>query len=173
MLSQLWALGVFGNAGRDFRHPGYNPYVGSSGSLYSVAISPSIIRRIFGNPVVVLPLGAGLVVVLLSVVSGFGADPLVVNERFLIFLVCIPFVVGICMRMGQRFWNSAGHGLLAWLGSTVLAAILSLVVFAYVAPADPAAYSNYNYSHFDRDAYVTANPLRRVVAGGAALPYTV
>ncbi len=138
-----------------------------------MVISPSIIRRLFGNPVVVLPLGAGLVVVLLSVVSGFGADPLVFNQRFLIFLISMPFVVGICVGMGKRFWNPSGYGFLAWLGSTVLAAILSLVAFAYTAPADPAAFSDYNYSHFDRDAYVTANSLRRVVAGGEALPYTV
>ena len=134
---------------------------------------PSIVGRIFRNPIVVLPLGAALVVVLLSAVSGFGVDPLVINERFLIFLICMPFLFGICVGMGKRFWNPAGRGWLAWSGSTVLAAILSWVVFAYVAPGDPAAYAAYNYPHFDRDAYVTANPLRRVVAGGEALPYTV
>jgi hypothetical protein len=138
-----------------------------------VATSPSTIRNILGNPVVVLPLGAAIIVVLLSAVSGIGADPLVFNERFLIFLMCIPFVVGIALGAGKRFWNPARHGLLAWLGSTVLAFILSCVVFAYVAPADPAAYSDYNYLHFDRDAYVNANPRRRVVAGAEALPHTV
>jgi len=138
-----------------------------------VATRPNIVGRIFGNPIVVLPLGAALVVVLLSVVSGFGPDPQVINERFLIFLMCVPFLVAICMGIGKRFWNRAGGLFLTWLGSTVLAITLSMVAFAYTAPADPAAYAVYNYLHFDSDAYATANPLRKVVAGDAALPHTI
>ena len=63
--------------------------------------------------------------------------------------------------------------MLAWLGSTVLAIILSCTVFAYTVPVTPEAYAVYNYLHFDRDAYATANQHRKVVAGGAAPPHTV
>ena len=50
----------------------------------------------------------------------------------------------------------------------MLALVVASFAFAVVGPADAAVYAEYNYLHFNSDAYVTADQ-RRVAAGGPAL----
>ena len=89
----------------------------------------------------------------------------------------IPVIVALCLVAGGRFWNpvsnrNIGWWLWSWLGSTLLAMVFAAAAFAVVGPSDTAAYADYNYLHFDRDAYATADQ-RRVTAGGPALDQTL
>jgi len=138
---------------------------------------PAIVRNIARSPFVIFPLGAAVIVVLLSAWFAINDDTLAVNQGFLGLLVAIPVIVALCLVAGGRFWNPAstrniGRWLWSWLGSSVLALVFASVSFAVVGPVDEAAYADYNYLHFDRDAYVTADQ-RRVTAGSPALDQTI
>lgn len=138
---------------------------------------PTIVRNIARSPFVIFPLGAAVIVVLLSAWFAMDDDTLAVNQGFLGFLVAIPVIVALCLVAGGRFWNLAstrniGRWLWSWLGSSVLALVFASVAFAVVGPVDTAAYADYNYLHFDRDAYITADQ-RQVAAGGLALDQTI
>ena len=138
---------------------------------------PASARTIARSPFVIFPLGAAVIVVSLSVWFAFDDDTLAVNQGFLGFLVAIPVIVALCLVAGGKFWNPAStrniwRWLWSWLGSTVLALVFASVAFAVVGPVDTAAYADYNYQHFDREAYVTADQ-RRVAAGVPALDQTI
>lgn len=138
---------------------------------------PGMARSIARSPFVIFPLGAAVIVALLSAWFAIDDDTLAVNQGFLGFLVALPVIVALCLMAGGRFWNRAntrniGRWLWRWLGSTALALVFAIVAFALFGPVDEAAYADYNYLHFDRDAYVTAGQ-RRVAAGGPALDQTI
>ena len=138
---------------------------------------PAIARSIARSPFVVFPLGAAVIVALLSAWFVVAADTLAINQAFLGFLVAIPVIVALCLVAGGRFWNPAstrniGRWLWSWFGSTALALVFAIVAFAVLGPVDEAAYADYNYWHFDRDGYVTADQ-RGVAAGGPALDQTI
>ncbi len=139
---------------------------------------PAIARSIARSPFVVFPLGAAVIVALLSAWFVVAADTLAINQAFLGFLVAIPVIVALCLVAGGRLWNPAstrniGRWLWSWLGSTALALVFAIVAFGLLRPVDDAAYADYNYLHYSpRGGYETADQ-RGVAAGGPALDQTI
>ena len=139
---------------------------------------PAIARSIARSPFVVFPLGAAVIVALLSAWFVVAADTLAINQAFLGFLVAIPVIVALCLVAGGRLWNPAstrnmGRWLWSWLGSTTLALVFAIVAFGLLRPVDEAAYADYNYLHFNPGGGYEIADQRRVAVGGPALDQTI
>ena len=139
---------------------------------------PSVARSIARSPFVIFPLGAAVIVALLSAWFVVAADTLAINQAFLGFLVAIPVIVALCLVAGGRLWNPAstrniGRWLWSWLGSTVLALVFAIVALAVLGPVDEAANAEYNYLHFNPGGGYEMADQRGVAAGGPALDQTI
>lgn len=129
-------------------------------------------RRIMGNPYLIFPLGAALVVAALVSWSFLQGDGPSVNTPFLVFVLLLPLIAALySFSKGVR--ARGGWWIVRWFGTTVLSVLASVaVLFASMIFIPAKANEAYNYVHFKFASYGSGEQ-RRVKVGGEALDATL
>ena len=124
------------------------------------------------HPLLAIPLGAALIMVLVQVWAVFQTDRLVINQAFLLFLPFLPVLATIYLVIYNRKAGSAiswNRLIFSWLGSNALGLVLVMVLFVAFHAVVPAnTVQTYNYDHFGFSSYVQGRQ-RSVVEGEEAL----
>ncbi len=129
-------------------------------------------RRITGNPYLILPLGAAAAMAGLVILSLLRDDPLSVNIPFVAFLALLPLVAG-WYAFSTRPRARRGWWMLQWFGTAVLGLLSAgVVLFGSLILIPPGPYEAYNYAHFHFAAYDSVSG-QRVSVGGEALDATL
>lgn len=124
------------------------------------------------HPLLAVPLGSVVIMVLVQIWAVFQTDRLVINQAFVLFLPALPLLATIYWVLyhrktgGEISWNRL---ILSWLGSNVLGLILAVILFVgFHSLSSANTVDTYNYDHFGFSTYVGGRQ-RSVVEGEKAL----
>ena len=147
------------------------------------------IQSMMHGPYLMVPFGTVGITILLEGWSFFQADPLVINQLFLAFLLSLPLWVALSLLLIPRFWSGKPHThwglwIFKWVGSTALAFMAALTVYMAwgvvlpyrttlaSSPHIDSQIAEYNYAHFGYGSYSRGKE-RRVAPGEEALDETL